>query len=211
MTGDPSDSFTMSLATTSVYIRVRCGATFEADWRVKRRETKGLSGREPNRGVSMRIEVPRLDEIDAVVEQWVSLAFDQRQYGSHLEASTNRATIRESFSQHAIAGGILVARAPDLVGFVTFSPELGSYDQDVSRGVIENLYVQADRRGEGIGSKLLSAAESALADAGADVISLEAMAANDDARRFYERHGYVTHRVELEKSAGVDARTGGDG
>jgi hypothetical protein len=37
------------------------------------------------------------------------------------------------------------------------------------------------------------------------------MAANAAARRFYERHGYRTHRVELEKSARSDTHSKEDG
>lgn len=86
-----------------------------------------------------------------------------------------------------------------IVGFVTFGVESGRYDLDVTRGVVYNLFVRERHRDAGVGSRLLSAAESSLTDAGVDVVSLEAMAANEDARRFYERHGYRPHRVELEK------------
>jgi len=93
---------------------------------------------------------------------------------------------------------------PTIVGFVTFGVESGRYDLDVTRGVVYNLFVRERHRGAGVGSRLLAAAESALADAGVDVISLEAMAGNEDARRFYRRHGYHPHRVELEKSVRGD-------
>lgn len=93
---------------------------------------------------------------------------------------------------------------PTIVGFVTFGVESGRYDLDVTRGVVYNLFVRERHRGAGVGSRLLAAAESALVDAGVDVISLEAMAGNEDARRFYQRHGYHPHRVELEKSVRGD-------
>ena len=95
----------------------------------------------------------------------------------------------------------------ELVGFVTFGVESSNYEQDVVRGVVQNIYVVPARRGEGIGSALLDAAEERLAAAGADAVSLEVMAANADARRFYRRHGYASHRVELEKSVENDTLT----
>ncbi|WP_348609355.1 GNAT family N-acetyltransferase [Halobaculum rarum] len=91
------------------------------------------------------------------------------------------------------------SEAPTIVGFVTFGVESGRYDLDVTRGVVYNLFVRERHRGAGVGSRLLATAESALADAGVDVVALEAMADNEDARRFYQRHGYHPHRVELEK------------
>jgi len=89
-----------------------------------------------------------------------------------------------------------------IAGFVMFGLESGAYEQDVVRGVIHNLYVRPASRDAGIGSRLLSAAEAALEDEGADVVSLEAMTANEAAVAFYERHGYRPHRVELEKPLG---------
>lgn len=86
-----------------------------------------------------------------------------------------------------------------VLGFVMFGLETGGYEQDVTRGVVHNLYVRPAHRGRGVGSRLLAAAERELAARDADVVSLEAMMANQAAVRFYERNGYRRHRVELEK------------
>lgn len=90
----------------------------------------------------------------------------------------------------------------DLVGFVMFDLEAGAYVQDVSRGVVRNLYVRPERRGDGIGEALLTTAEAALNDAGADVVTLEAMATNERAHSFYSDLGYTPHRIEFEKRLG---------
>lgn len=147
----------------------------------------------------MEIEPATTAEVDTLTELWVDLAHGQSEYGSHVLPTANRERIRDSIARHAVSGGLLVARTSDIVGFVMFGPETGSYEQDVSRGIIQNLYVRADHRNEGIGTSLLTAAESALASAGVDVVSLNAMAENEAARRFYRRHGYDVHRVELER------------
>ncbi|WP_372911180.1 GNAT family N-acetyltransferase [Salinigranum sp.] len=166
------------------------------------------------------IEPAALGDVDALVELWVRLARGQRAYGSHLRADENRTPVRESLAQHVVGDGVVVARAADdsdgptvegLVGFVMFGLEGGDYEQVVTRGVVHNLFVVPERRGEGVGSALLERAEEDLSAFGADVVSLEAMAANADARRFYERHGYRTHRVELEKSARSDTHSKEDG
>jgi ribosomal protein S18 acetylase RimI-like enzyme len=100
------------------------------------------------------------------------------------------------------------ATAAGVLGFVMFGLETGGYEQDVTRGVVHNLYVRPAHRDAGVGSALLETAEAALADRGADVVSLEAMMANQAAVRFYERNGYRQHRVELEKS--LDDGSDGD-
>ena len=99
------------------------------------------------------IEPGRTGDADRVADLWVELAADQLTHGSHLRPEANRERIRESILRHAVAGTLLVAREGDtVVGFVTFSVETGGYDQDVRRGVVENLYVTAGHRGDGVGT-----------------------------------------------------------
>lgn len=154
---------------------------------------------------SVTIEPVDAVAVDAVVELWVDLAAGQRAHGSHILPAPNREAVRESLARHAVAGGLRAARCDgEVVGFVSFALERGAYDGDEARGIVHNVYVAPDHRDRGIGGDLLAAAESALADAGASVVALEAMAANDGARRFYRRHGYAPHRVELEKRVADD-------
>ena len=89
-----------------------------------------------------------------------------------------------------------------LLGFVTASVETPGFEQTVTRGVVHNIYVRPVARGNGIGAALLAAAERHLGEQGVDRVALEAMADNEAARRFYRRHGYTDHRVELEKRVG---------
>jgi ribosomal protein S18 acetylase RimI-like enzyme len=160
-----------------------------------------------------RVEQATLADVDALVDRWVDLARDQRAYDSHLAAAANRTPIRQTLARHVVVDGVRVVRddGNEVVGFVMFGLEQGDYEQTVTRGVVHNLFVAPEARGQGVGSALLESAEDALARAGADVVSLEAMAANDGARRFYERHGYRLHRVELEKPTRSDTHSKEDG
>nr|WP_284063341.1 GNAT family N-acetyltransferase [Halobaculum sp. SYNS20] len=164
-----------------------------------------------------------MDDVETVADLWVRLADGQRSHGTHLAAAENRPAAADAAARAVVTGGLVVARAsapdpdesgadaglPDegsrgVVGFVTFGIESGRYDLDVTRGAVYNLFVREGYRDGGVGAELLAAAESALADEGVDVVALEAMAANRDARRFYERHGYDAHRIELEKPVDGD-------
>lgn len=174
------------------------------------------------------VEPPSMDAVDAVTELWVDLAADQRRHGSHVLPDANRATVRESVGHRIATDGVVVARVrrgesesggdgsvdstDRLVGFATFGPETVSLATDVDRGVVEDVYVVPGRRGEGIGAALVAAAERSLFADGVDAVRLEAMAANDAARRLYERLGYRPHRVELEKRrrTTVDSESDGD-
>jgi ribosomal protein S18 acetylase RimI-like enzyme len=170
----------------------------------------------------MRIGPARAPDVDALADAWVALAAEQRAHGSHLEAAANRGRIRESMAHHVVDDSCLVARPEDasspdemsdddaFVGFVTFSVEDGGYELDASRGSVENLYVQPESRGDGVGASLLSAAEDALAARGVDVVSLEVLARNDRAREFYDREGYAEQRVVVEKRVDVETDTKGN-
>lgn len=159
------------------------------------------------------VDVTPIDSGDAelLADLWVELAADQRQHGSHLLAESNRRRIREAMLQHVVTDTALVARREgDVVGFVSFGRESESFEQDLTRGTVHNIYVRSGHRGEGIGSALLSRAEATLVERGVDAVCLQAMATNNEARGFYRRHGYDPHRVELEKPIESDSLTTDD-
>lgn len=154
------------------------------------------------------IERPPTEAADAVTDLWVDLVADQRRHGSHLLAEPNRAGVREAALRCIVTDSLLVASwSADLVGFVTFSVESGVYEQDVTRGLVENVYVVPEHRGEGVGSALLAAAEDRLRDRGCEAFFLEALAANEAAKRFYREAGYEPHRIQFERSADGRDRT----
>lgn len=160
----------------------------------------------------MEIEFATVEQAESVADMWVALADEQTQYDSHVLGERNRSVVADELSRHAVTDRLVVARAAgEIVGFVMFALDRGSYEMDVTQGVVENLYVAPDHRGEGLGSELLRTAERRLDALGADTVVLEAMAANSDARRFYRRHGYDTHRVQLEKPLESDNHSKEDG
>jgi len=151
------------------------------------------------------------DDVDAVADMWVSLAAEQRDHGSHLRAAENRSEARDLVGQYVHADGVAVAAEGGLaVGFVMFHAETEFYETDATRGVIDNLYVRPDARGGGLGSALLDYAEGALRDRDADVLAVEALAANEAARRLYESRGYEPHRVTYERPAESDTHSKDD-
>jgi len=147
----------------------------------------------------MEITRPTISDVEPLVDCWVELAADQRQHGSRLVTDANREAVAEAIAQHVVTDGLLVARETEICGFVMYHVQEGRYHQDRTTGVIVNLYVRPSARDRGLGSRLLEAAESELAEAGVDTVTLDVLAANEAARRFYARHGYRSHRVELAK------------
>ena len=159
----------------------------------------------------MDIERATVDDVDALVDCWVELAADQQRYGSRLEAAPNRKPVTDTVARHVVMGGVLVAREGTILGFVMFNTDEGTYSQTASTGEITNLYVRPSVRNCGIGSELLAAAERELASDGVETVTLDVLADNDAARRFYRRHGYDHHRIELAKSIESDRHSKDDG
>lgn len=151
----------------------------------------------------MDIEQATVADVDELVDCWVDLAAGQQQYGSRLEAEPNRKQATDTMARHVVMDGVLVAREASsgqpIRGFVMFHTDEGTYSQTEMTGEIANLYVRPDARNRGVGGELLAAAEAALAAEGVETVTLDVLADNDDARRFYGRQGYDPHRIELTK------------
>ncbi|WP_435093074.1 GNAT family N-acetyltransferase [Halorubrum sp. N11] len=164
---------------------------------------------------SVRVTPATVDDIDPVTDLWIALAEGQRAHGSTLLAEANRPAVREWVARSVVTSEVLVARdgedsTADPIGFVGFALDHGGYERDRTRGVVSNLFVVSGRRDEGIGADLLDAAERALREMGAEIVALEALAANDGARKFYAARGYEPNRVELTKMLSAGGGEGGE-
>ena len=58
--------------------------------------------------------------------------------------------------------------------------------------LLDELYVAPEKRGGGLGTQLLHAVERECLASGAELLEINVDGEDVDARRFYERHGYVT-------------------
>lgn len=151
--------------------------------------------------MAVEFDVPSVDAAEEVTDLWIALAEEQRSFGSHMEGAPNRERIRSTFASHIVADELVVAlEAGDVVGFVSFAMEFRLFEISIRRGIVHNLYVVPEYRGGGIGGRLLEEAEDRLRERGADVVSLEALDANERVHDFYRRHGYAPHRITYEKS-----------
>jgi len=76
-----------------------------------------------------------------------------------------------------------VAEDGAVVGYASGVPGDGAYH-------LGAIYVHPERQGEGVGSRLLEAVESQAREADYDTLQLAVMTDNDEARDFYEPHGF---------------------
>lgn len=148
----------------------------------------------------MRYRTATLSDLEAVLALWRDLAQEQRRYGSHVEVEASAEAIRERLGRRIVEGTVILAEDDDgIVGFVTARATRGVLSRSSSIGIVPYLYVAPERRGSGVGTALLDRAEDRLRERGADVVELEVLGANVDARRFYRDRGYHAHRIRLAK------------
>jgi ribosomal protein S18 acetylase RimI-like enzyme len=100
-------------------------------------------------------------------------------------------------------GRVLVAETGgEVVGFTcvwTRVPSEEPDDDPADYAYISDLLVRAAYRRSGIGRALMVAAESYARDCGADVLRVQALAANTGATSFYAANGFDQFQIEFAK------------
>lgn len=67
------------------------------------------------------------------------------------------------------------------------------------RGIISDLAVAANQRGNGIGKELMNAIERYFMEKNCEFVAVNLFAPNDTARKFYDSLGYTPRNIELYK------------
>lgn len=70
---------------------------------------------------------------------------------------------------------------------------------DPCRAMLESVRVRGDQRGQGIGALLIADAVARARARGATLVQLMSNAGRADARRFYERHGFVASHAGFKR------------
>jgi GNAT superfamily N-acetyltransferase len=84
------------------------------------------------------------------------------------------------------------------VGYAMVEPGQPSQSWQIDNAAtLETLVVTPDARGDGIGSALLERVREKVRDAGVTHLGLGVVATNDDAIRFYRRHGFEPAFVDM--------------
>ena len=86
-----------------------------------------------------------------------------------------------------------------IIGIINNEPEDTYEFVAPKRGRITELIVSHASRSKGTGSKLLKAMEDYLSSVGCEDILLGVFAYNDNAKKFYEKHGYHNRMIDMTK------------
>ncbi|MCB2053168.1 MAG: GNAT family N-acetyltransferase [Geminicoccaceae bacterium] len=141
----------------------------------------------------MRLRPPHADEAELLRAM---IGAYHAEDGTPLDAGHVARVVRRLLDGEALARLWLIEAEGTVCGYLClalgFAIEVGGGDF-----YVDELYVEPDRRGRGVGTRALEAAERSALTLGAVRVCLEVEAANCDARRLYERRGYAAHRRSL--------------
>ena len=133
---------------------------------------------------------PATDRDAHAISQCLAEAFEPYRAQYTAGAFTDTVLTADSAHERMKHMTILVAEhASAIVGTIGY--EAGTRGEGHLRG----MAVQRAAQGSGLAHRLLSAAESALRDAGCDRVTLDTTRPLTRAIAFYQRHGYVTTGV----------------
>jgi ribosomal protein S18 acetylase RimI-like enzyme len=154
-----------------------------------------------------------VSELDLIEPLWNALREHHSSVTPDLGEPRSRSEswqLRRSQYEHWLSGPdafLLVAeREGEPVGYCMVQLRDGSPTWPLSEraGEIETLSVLPSERGRGTGSALLEAVREELGSRGIAELSLHVMHTNNDAMRFYERHGFETYAIWVRAGAKSD-------
>ncbi len=123
----------------------------------------------------------------------------------HFDEAAVRAALAQFLADSALGRAWLVADGETPIGYVvlTFGFSLESHGRD---GIIDEIYVAAEYRGQGVGARLLEFVEAEARRIGLKKIYLEVEQPNTRAKKFYSRLGFVDHNRSLMSKLLVEGR-----
>jgi len=87
---------------------------------------------------------------------------------------------------------VLLSVAPDPVGFAFVTTRPSPY-YDGPIAALDEMYLAPTRRGQGLGSELMALLATEARRRGVGEIQINVDEGDQDARRFYESHGFTNH------------------
>jgi len=155
--------------------------------------------------MSIRIRTAEHEDVPALVESATGLFQDDAGvHDSTMNASWPQTEEGAPYYAAAVADSaalcLLAEDDGEVVGHLVGRFQASSLIRPVHTGVLESVRVAPSRRGTGVGSALIKSFVDWSASCGATRATVTAFAANEGARRFYERHGFQVRSVLLDRS-----------
>jgi ribosomal protein S18 acetylase RimI-like enzyme len=154
------------------------------------------------------VEATRTD-VDVLAEFWFALASGMEQYSDLNElALEGPAEAREGFERQLDREDttvFLIQAEGTSVGFLTLREGTRPSREWSAYATIVDLFVEAEHRGQGLGSDAIEAVTEIASDRGCAYVTVSCEWDNDDARRFYEGNGFEAKQVTYAQRLDSDS------
>jgi ribosomal protein S18 acetylase RimI-like enzyme len=182
-----------------------------------REATAGARRRPAETRVEADVAIRRLDlaELDQLEPLWSALRLHHAAiapgFGPPRERTDSwlrRCGEYERWLAEPHAFALVAERSCQLLGYAMVHTRRGSPTWPLSEPAaeLETLSVLPSERGQGIGNALLDAVRAELAASGIAALSLLLVTGNDEALRFYERHGFKSAAIWMRRDDGPSQR-----
>ena len=147
------------------------------------------------------LEIRRATAADAVQLLQLIIAIAEHHDQARSVRTNADELLRAGFGDHSKFGALLAELDGQVVGYASYTIDYSIWlGHDYMR--IDDVYVDADARGNGIGEALMEKCRELCLDIGVPRIKWEVQTDNVAARRFYEHIGATTAGVETTETHG---------
>jgi len=144
------------------------------------------------------------NDLDEIVEMWYTLATSHQEMMRGYELAEDcrekwRNFVEDGLDKEGMCT-FVAERERDLVGFlnVVIRERMGIFE-DAHLGMILDVFVKEEKRGEGVGTQLTKRAERWIKEKGINVAVLTVSPENERAVKFWDEAGYETYLLKKRK------------
>ncbi|MBS3782271.1 MAG: GNAT family N-acetyltransferase [Candidatus Thermoplasmatota archaeon] len=150
------------------------------------------------------IRKAKKDDLDEIVKMWYSLASTHQKMMRGYELAEDCREKWKKFVENGLEKKgmctFVAEEGNQLVGFlnVVIRERIGIFEE-THVGMILDVFIKKDKRGEGIGTQLTERAESWIRKKGVSIAVLTVSPENKKAVKFWEETGYETYLLKKRK------------
>ncbi|MBZ0274471.1 GNAT family N-acetyltransferase [bacterium] len=148
------------------------------------------------------VDRARLADLPRVVDLWMELMRLTERFNKRYALAPGARRLQESYMRSffdSSSAAIFVAREGERAGAfanVYITKPAPVFAQHVL-GIIENIYVEPDFRGRGLGRQLVEASHRFFRTFRVDEVYVNVIPANENSRKFWEHMGYSTQKLTM--------------
>ncbi len=154
--------------------------------------------------MGVRIKIACKEDLDEITTLWYELAVMHEEMMEGYDLNDDPCEEWRNLMEKSLKRDDMTTFAAweqgQILGFASVMlRNRAPFFKEKEMGVIMDVFIRDDRRGEGIGSKLVTMAERWIKNKGIDLAIVTVAPENQGAVRFWSKHGYDTYLLRQRK------------